>query len=236
MPQLISRRFFLAATSAALLASRISSAVAQVPALLDHILLGCNDLDRGVAFVEEHTGVRPAFGGVHPGRGTRNALVSLGVRHYLEVIAPDPQQPGATDSLGLRNLSEPRLVSWAAHPGDLDALAKRLGTAGVAFTGPTAGSRARPDGKTLHWKTLNLADDRHGLLPFFIEWSADSVHPSADAPKGCHLVRFSVSAPDPAELRKTFQLFGLDPAVEQGTPPQLRARVSGPKGHLDLTS
>jgi hypothetical protein len=236
MPQTISRRFFLAAGSASLLAPRISSTVARVPSLLDHILLGCNDLDRGVAFVEKQTGVRPAFGGVHPGRGTRNALVSLGARHYLEIIAPDPQQPGASDFLGLRRLAEPRLVDWAAHPGDLDALAKRFTTAGVAFTGPTAGSRARPDGQTLHWKTLNLNDDRHGLFPFFIEWSANSVHPSADAPKGCHLVSFVVSAPDPAELRKTFQLLGLDPAVLPSSQPQLRARISGPAGQLDLTS
>src|SRR5215470_19727618 len=162
----ISRRFFLATTGAALVAPSITPAVNEVPSLLDHIILGCNDLDRGVAFVEEHTGVRAAFGGVHPGRGTRNALLSLGERRYLEIIAPDPEQSDIPDAYGLRRLGEPRLVTWAAHPGDIKALAARLAKAGIAAEGPTPGSRKRPDGRLLQWKTLNLKETEDGLLLF----------------------------------------------------------------------
>ena len=51
MTEAISRRAFLAATAATLLASRVptsTAAAARVPKLLDHILLGCDDLDRGI--------------------------------------------------------------------------------------------------------------------------------------------------------------------------------------------
>ena len=82
----ISRRTFLMFATGAISAPHALAAwpkIAEVPTLLDHVLLGCNDLDRGIAFVEEHTRVRAAFGGVHPGRGTQNALLSLGERRWM---------------------------------------------------------------------------------------------------------------------------------------------------------
>src|SRR5229473_2315780 len=175
MSPFFSRRSFLALTGGALAAPSVAWADGaaeddEVPALLDHILLGCNDLDRGIQLVEEATGVRPAIGGVHPGRGTRNALLSLGERRYLEIIAPDSSQGPVVHFPQILGMTGPRLIGWAVHPTDIAATAKLLRENQIAFTGPDDGSRQRPDGRVLTWKTINLADDRHGLLPFFIEW------------------------------------------------------------------
>jgi hypothetical protein len=208
----------------------------EVPALLDHILLGCNDLDRGIEFVQEKTGVRPAIGGVHPGRGTRNALLSLGERRYLEIIAPDPAQREIVHYPQLHSMTDPRLVGWAVHPPDIAAIAKQLRDNQIAFQGPEDGSRKRPDGRVLTWKTINLADDRHGLLPFFIEWSADSVHPSKDAPAGCSLEYFEIMSADPDELSMALKRTGLDLPVQRSDKARLHALISGPKGDLALST
>jgi len=241
MSQPHSRRIFLTLTGAALAAPSLSWAADDaeeddVPALLDHIILGCNDLDLGMDLVEQNTGVRPAIGGVHPGRGTRNALLSLGERRYLEVIAPDPAQQKIVHFPQIRQMKEPRLIGWAVHPPDIAATAKLLRDNQVAFQGPDDGSRKRPDGRVLNWKTINLADDRHGILPFFIEWSADSVHPSKDAPKKCALDYFTVMAVDPAELSQVFQRIGIEATVERSDRDRLRAHITGPKGELGLSS
>jgi catechol 2,3-dioxygenase-like lactoylglutathione lyase family enzyme len=192
----LSRRMFLAVTGGALVAPATSFAASEVPELLDHIILGCNDLDRGIAFVEERTGVR------------------------------DPDQPDAKDPLALhlRKLSEPQITGWAVHPGDLGSFAKKLRDAGVAFEGPSPGSRKRPDGRVLHWQSLTLKDNPSWLLPFFIEWSADSLHPSADAPA------------EPDNLAKTAALLFLDLPVIKGEKPQLRTIITGPRGELSATS
>ena len=241
VPQMISRRGFLALSGGAVLAPSFWWAAEEFPALLDHILLGGSDLDACMAYVEGRTGVRAALGGVHPGRGTRNALLSLGERHYLELIAPDPKQNSVESFAAkqwnlLKELKTPRLIGWAVHSGDLEVFARKLRESGTAFGGPWPGSRTRPDGRVLNWKTLSLTDDHDGILPFFIEWGAGSLHPSADAPAGCHLRRFAVAGRDPTELSKIFQRLGIEIPMGRGEKPELRARIVGPNGTLEVSS
>ena len=208
-----------------------------MPAMLDHILLGCADLDTGIAFVEHRAGVRAAFGGVHPGRGTRNALLSLGERHYLEIIARDPAQPGATDTYGLGKLLEPRLVTWAVYTRDIARAAQRAVAAGFAIDGPRDGSRARPDGVVLRWKSFGLKNMEGSLLPFFIEWDAQTTHPSLDAPAGCTLQKFVAQTTHPTGLRESLQKLGIAVEVDVGKQEQLMAQISGSAGRaLLLTS
>lgn len=235
----ICRRSFIAAVVAAAFTPLPTWAATEVPSLLDHVLLGCDDLDRGILFVEQRTGVRAAIGGVHPGRGTRNALLSLGERRYLEIIAPDPKQdriePFAQKQVAqLTQLSSPRLIGWAAHPGDLEKFATRLREAQISFEGPRAGSRQRPDGKLLQWKTLTLKDDKDGLLPFFIEWSETSLHPSADAPKGCNMTHFRAVTAGATEVRKIVDVLHLDLPISLGDKAALEATLIGPQGELTL--
>jgi hypothetical protein len=232
MSQKIARRIFVTLAGGALVSPRLSLGEVGPPAVLDHILLGCNDLDRGMAFVEEHTGVRAAFGGVHPGRGTRNALLSLGDRHYLEIIAPDPQQAGAPDMRNLQQLAEPRLVGWAAQTGDISRFAAHLRSDGIDFEGPIPGSRKRPDGRLLQWKTVALKNDEQGVLPFFIEWNAGTIHPSTDSPPGCKIERFTISSAKDVELQGLCSVLNLDVHVEHAEKSQLYARIFGLNGHM----
>ena len=110
------------------------------------------------------------------------------------------------------------------------------GCAPIQVSGPQPGSRQRLDGKVLHWKALRLKDDHSGLLPFFIEWSADTTHPSVDAPRGCHLESFELLTPDPNVLAKITDKLDLAVEISKADEPQIRAVIRCAGKELQLTS
>jgi hypothetical protein len=206
---------------------------------MDHLLLGVADLDLGIAWVERMTGVKPVIGGSHPGTGTRNALLGLGGKQYLEIIAPDPLQPAYKFHVDVRTVKEPRLISWAVATTDIHAMARRTRESRHPILGPREGSRARPDGRLLRWQTLSLLN-RFGTqtiepIPFFIEWAADLVHPSQDAPKGCELQAFEIEHPDAASVIEAFKKLQIAAKVTQTENVRLTATLKTPRGKVVLT-
>jgi hypothetical protein len=141
--------------------------------------------------------------------------------------------------MNLGALAEPRLIAWASGSTDLDALAKRLQQRTQQYTGPSDGSRVRPDGRKLAWRTLALeaAFARDGIdpIPFFIQWSPESAHPSQDSPSGCDLRGFAIEHPEADRVRSTLAQAGIEADVRQGKSCRLSATLDTPLGRLDLT-
>jgi hypothetical protein len=205
---------------------------------VDHLLLGVADLDAGISWFEARTGVRARIGGSHPGMGTRNALVSLGSRQYLEIIAPDPAQSAFNFNIDLRALAAPRLVTWAVFTPDIDAAVAAARRDKLEIFGPRDGSRKRPDGSLLRWRSAgvvaSLAEADVDPVPFFIQWAADSRHPSTDAPPGCRLAELAIAGPDPARLEAVLASLGIDAIVTQAAHASLTATLHTPKGSVEI--
>ncbi len=211
----------------------LSAGPATPRAQIDHILLGIDDLDRGMESFEKLTGVRPVYGGKHPG-GTHNALVSLGDGTYLEILALQPGVPPPKEYAGLEQLHTLTPIGWAVSSKDSAQLRDRLIAAGMPVTESNAGSRKTPTGATLAWQTFSLKDNFEEA-PFFIVWSAQTAHPSTTSPTGCKLQHWRIASPHQKnleQLRHTLDLQHLD--LADGPTTALRLSLSCPKGPVEL--
>jgi hypothetical protein len=208
---------------------------AKAEIALDHLLLGVNDLNHGIAWLQERTGLRAATGGIHPGLGTCNALLSLGHRQYIEIVAIDPQQTsyGPTAAL-IQDLTVPRLINWAAATSDILGIRGGATSTDYSVGGPVDGSRVRPDGRTLKWRTVTLTHSFGGVIPFFIAWAEGTVHPSIDSPSGGGLVTFELEHPQAVRVREVLRELGIDAVVSSGLEPRLRAILTCPAGTIEL--
>jgi hypothetical protein len=208
----------------------------ELLARVDHFVFASPDLAAGIAQIEEVLGVRATPGGQHPGRGTCNALISIGPRAYIEIIGPDPDQPTPADPrpFGIDGLSAPRLVTWAANATDLARVSNLASRAGLTLGELGAGSRRRPDGRLLTW---SYTDPRTvvagGVVPFFIDWG-HSPHPAESAASGGRLIGLRAEHPDADRVGAQLARLGLRLVVDSAPQPALIAAIDGPRGQVEL--
>jgi hypothetical protein len=192
---------------------------------IDHVIYGVRDLDAAARSLFDGFGLASAPGGRHEGWGTANAIVPLG-DSYIELVAVvDPEEASRSvfgKWLEVGVMSGDRLMGWALATDALDKVASRLKLT------LTPGSRTRPDGSTISWRSAGLertfADQS---LPFFIAWDgAPDAHPGRT--KVGHRVEpvgiawIEVVAPK-VKLREWTGRARLPLRVEEHGSPRLRA-------------
>lgn len=203
---------------------------------VDHLVYAAPDLEAAVDALERSLGVRAAPGGAHPGRGTRNALIALGPSSYLEIVGPDPDQPGPPRPrwLSVDAVVSPRLVRWAAPSQELEGRADAARRAGVELGAVLSGSRRRADGMLLSWRLTDPAvSPGEGIVPFFIDWSG-SPHPAESAASGIALRGLRAEHPDPRRIEGLLRACGVDLEVGAGAAPALVATLETPRGTAEL--
>ncbi|MGH6609351.1 MAG: VOC family protein [Burkholderiaceae bacterium] len=214
---------------------------------LDHLVVASATLDQGIAWIEQQLGVRPAMGGQHAAMGTHNALLRLGARSYLEVIAIDPngitpERPRwfALDEAEMQAqlAISPKLITWAIRTESLANACARVPDLGEILSMSRGDFRwkiAVPENGALTWG---------GVLPTAIQRSENEegevAHPCDRlADQGCELMQLDLS--HPAAVLGSGGLMGMfrdlkivGPVDLQPGPKMLSARIRSPKGQVDL--
>jgi hypothetical protein len=205
----------------------------------DHLVVGALTLEQGCDWVAEHLGIRPQAGGRHVGMGTHNALLGLGPRFYLEVIAVDPAGAAPArprwfdlDEPRLKaSLAEgPQLIHWVVRTNDIAAAVRAV---------PDLGAITPMTRDAWSWR-ITIPDDGHrpgrGLVPTVIQWS-DAKHPADHMPdSGCRLAALGGEHPEPAIVRKEIAALGLSDTlkVSYAKSPRLAAMIRTSRGVATL--
>ncbi len=134
---------------------------------IDHVVVLVSRLDEAIELYRAQ-GFQVVAGGEHPG-GTHNALVGFADGAYLELLAfREPERPHA--HRWYRFLATgPGLIDFCLASDDLPGKIERLRSRGLLYQGPGDGSRRRPDGQLVRWRSATPADERTGALPFLIQ-------------------------------------------------------------------
>jgi hypothetical protein len=203
---------------------------------LDHLVYAVPDLAAATRTFAAATGVAPAEGGRHLGRGTRNVLVGFADTSYLEIIGPDqdnPADPGVTMPFGLATLTRPRLITWAVHPADLERAASAAAGAGADHGEIWPLSRRTPAGELLEWRLASTHPaPLDGVAPFLIDWGT-TPHPASALPR-LHLLGLRATHPDPDTVSAVLAALNVRLAVEDGIP-ALTALLDTPRGPIILS-
>lgn len=201
---------------------------------VDHIVWACPELDAGIAELEALTGVRAQPGGRHPGLGTHNALLHLGNRSYLEIVAPDPLQQGGRWSRSLEKLAGPCLLHWVIQRPNLRDYTEGLKGLVGGDNEVVRVSRRHPRLGMLEWDLLMLPKHAYGcLVPFLIDWGG-SPHPTALLEHRCTLESVRITSPELADVMKIAAWLGMDADFAGGDEPKLEFRIDTPKGEITL--
>ena len=137
---------------------------------IDHVMICVPDLQQGID-TYTRIGFTIVPGGVHPGRGTHNAI-AFHQEDYLELMSVHDRDAYLASSPGgglLEFLARGGGFRYiAVQSDDLVADVAQMRQRGVDISDPRAGARRTPSGQELRWQAATLGP-RHPLPMFFIE-------------------------------------------------------------------
>ena len=199
---------------------------------IDHVIIAVPDLDAGIArYTRLGFAIHP--GGVHPGRGTANAI-AFHDEDYLELLSvrdPEEQQraaaaPGSPDAGLVPFLARGGGFRWVVvQSDDLAADVAAMRGRGVEVSGPTDARRRTPAGQELRWRRAVLGGPDAPPI-FFVQHLTPlaerkrQVERAGRHPNGSlRIDRVYIAVPDVGAAAKTMsRVLGMPaPPIQRGT-------------------
>ncbi|MFK7860265.1 MAG: VOC family protein [Granulosicoccus sp.] len=187
----------------------------------DHLVVCASDLQSGVLWFEQHSGIKLPFGGNHPLMATHNHLTALSADSFLEIIATDPQASAPlrarwfeldSQPFKVRLGVSPQLTTWVVGCADLDAALDAAKAAGA-----DAGEAVELTRGDLQWRIGLRADGTlayDGVFPILIQWPQGLNPVSRMQDQGLRLNKLQLQHPQVDSVMAALQAIGADHLVD----------------------
>jgi len=187
---------------------------------------------------EKKTGIKPVFGGYHSLQGTKNALVQLDEKCYLEFLAIDDSNLSITPPrwMGVDLLTKDRVTRIALKSENLQKDYTVLQQYKQEIGPITGGSRKTASGNLLKWEMIMpLATPEVSLVPFFVDWSGTESHPSSMLPvSNCRVNKISCSHPQSEDITTLYEALSFEIETTKASAVNIELTLSTPKGKIIL--
>lgn len=205
--------------------------------VLDHVVLAACDLDAAMLQFENMTGIKPTPVGPLQGLGAKTAHVGLDDNRYLEILAPDMENPGPLgDELATLKPGTLTPYHYSIRSSEVSRLIEGY-VYDVLGWDPDhiAMVQALPDGSIRQWDLLTMyGHDVGGVAPCYVKWKDPAQHPTATIALKATLTKCTVRAPEFHDVHKLITgVGGIN--VEYGKP-LLEVILNTPKGPLTFST
>ncbi len=204
---------------------------------IDHIVYCVPDLDEAMDKLENLLGVRPVIGGSHLTKGTKNALLNLGKKCYLEILAVDHENTDFEGErwMGIDLITQSKITRWSLKSDDLENDSTILSRYSPKLAKINDGSRKTTSGNLLSWKMiLPTTRPEVEILPFMTDWTQSDVHPTDALEPRCSLKNISLFHPDPMKLQGILNDLNINIEILHGDEAQISIDLMSPNGLVSL--
>lgn len=204
---------------------------------IDHLVYCVHNLEDGINFFKDNYGMQAVVGGKHLNEGTKNAIINLGNKCYLEILAIDEENTNHTKDrwMGIDQLTTSKTTRWAIKSTNLEVDKQVLLKYNNQLGNIENGLRKRPDNNNLTWKlTKPLSHPEVEVVPFLVDWSDSDSHPTDGLPVFGSLLDIVLGHSNPEKVGAC--LYGLDVniLVKSSDKSFIKVVIDGPQGLFEI--
>lgn len=179
---------------------------------IDHIGLACRDLEEGVRYFRDKTGVEPFVNQALASLPFQNAYVRIGDATFLEILGPNPKHKGIHPLKSLlKRFSEPTLWFWYVSTDDFSGLELAIRDSGRCIERKMEAEAAKETGPA--FVGASIGPGFWPVYPNIIQWKGDmKAHILKDLPI-VPIQTFSVIVGGSQQIttaKKFFERVGID--------------------------